>query len=362
MKTHLIFIGNKFAYNKTLKEYVMRKIEEKVEFVDSIVYFKESDNSLFLYLEEELNSSDRIIIVATKQNFPTVGKLICTSTSDNQVLKDGMLIPQKSTTFEPRSYLLEHKDCVVNALQMDEGEKMPTVLMSGGALSATAHVFEEDKETLIAILNPIAQTYEVNIYVTQEVDGWLRVDATSNKYGNISKFMDSAKQLLPKNLIVSANIVAHIIEKLAIARKKITFAESCTGGLLSYCFTQNNGASNVLDGSLITYSNSLKENWLAVSKDVLEENGAVSAEVVGEMSDGALNVSAADYALSISGIAGEAGGTELKPVGTVYIGARSKTTNKEERLFFQGDRNYIQSQSALYAIKMLLLVDKDTFF
>ena len=362
MKHHLIFIGNKFAYNKTLKEYVMRTIEQKIDFFDSIVNFKESDNSLFLYLEEVLNSSDKIIIVATKQNFSTIGKLICTSTSDNQVLKDGMLIPQKSTLFESRSYLLEYKDSIVNVLQMDEGEKMPSVLMSSDAASATLHVFEEDRETIVAILNPIAQTYEVNIYVTQEVSGWLRVNVTSNKYGNISKFTDSAKQLLSRNLIVTSNIVAHVIEKLTIAQKKLTFAESCTGGLLSYYLTQNNGASNVLDGSLITYSNALKENWLAVSHEILLENGAVSSEVVREMSDGALNVSSADYSLSISGIAGDAGGTLEKPVGTVYIGARSKTISQEEGLFFQGDRNYIQHQSALYAIKMLLLSDRDMFF
>ena len=362
MKLHVIFIGNKFVYNKTLKEYVLRKIEQKVDFVDSITYIKESDNTLFLYLEEELNSNNKIIIITTKQMYSTVGKLICTATEDNQVLKNGILIPQKATLFQEKTYLLEYQDSMINVLQVDEGEEMPEVLMFSENSHASCHVFDEDRETTMAILMPIAQSFEVNLNIIEKVSGWLQIDITSNKYGNISKFTDSAKQLLFRNLIVTSNIMEHIISKLEFAQKRVTFAESCTGGLLSYYLTQNNGTSNVFNGSLVTYSNILKENWLAVSSDVLEDKGAVSSEVVSEMSDGALNVSDADYALSVSGIAGDGGGSELKPVGTVYIGVRSKTKHKEEHLHFKGDRNYIQYQSVLYAVKMLLLIDKETFF
>jgi len=362
MKLNLIFIGSKLVNNRSLKEYILRCIEQKTDFINSIVFFRENDNSLFLYLEKELNSSDKIILITTKQNFPTLGKLLCTITSDNQVLKDGILIPQKSSLFEERSYLLEHEKSIVNVLQIDEGQKMPEILMPCNTSHGTLHVFEEDKETTIAILTPIAQTYDVTIHVVEEVRGWLKVEIYSNKYGNISKFTDSAKFLLPKNLIVTLNMRVYIIQKLTQAKKKMTFSESCTGGLLSYYFTQNNGVSEVFEGSLVTYSNELKENWLAVSHKTLEEQGAVSSEVVCEMSEGALNVSEADYALSVSGIAGAGGGTELKPVGTVHISSRSKTKHKEESLFFEGDRNYIQHQSALYAIKMLLLIDKEMFF
>lgn len=362
MKTHLIFIGNKFVYNRQLKEYILRNIEKNSGFVDQITTFKDSDNSFFLYLEQELNSSERLLLVTCKQNFSTVGKVICTATSDNQILKEGMLIPQKASLFGERSYFLEYQNSVINVIQMDEGQKMPELLLKNEEIRATIHVFEEDKSTIITILMPIAQTYEVNFDVTQEVEGWLRIDVTSNKYGDIAKFIHASKNLLPKKLIASSNIIEYIIEKLSHGSKKVTFAESCTGGLLSYYFTKHNGASKILDGSLVTYSNTLKENWLAVDHSILEENGAVSAEVVREMSEGALNVSGADYALAISGIAGDTGGTELKPVGTVYISARSHTLHVEKHLHFHGDRNYVQNQSALMAIKMLLLLDKETFF
>ena len=330
--------------------------------MDKITYFKDSDNSFFLYLEEELNASERLIIVTCKQNFSTVGKVICTATEDNQILKDGMLIPQKASLFEERSYLLEYQKSFINVVQMDEGQKMPQLLLKNEEIRATIHVFEEEKSTIVTILTPIAQTYEVSFDVTQEVEGWHRIDVTSNKYGDIAKFIHASKNLLPKKLIAASNIIEYIIEKLSVVSKKVTFAESCTGGLLSYYFTKHNGASKILEGSLVTYSNTLKENWLAVEHNILEENGAVSAEVVKEMSEGALNVSGADYALAVSGIAGDTGGTMLKPVGTVYISARSKTHHVEKHLHFHGDRNYVQDQSALMAIKMLLLLDKETFF
>ena len=362
MKLHVIFIGNKFVYNRSLKEYILRKVENESGFIDSITYYRSSDNSLFLYLEEQLHSSDRLIFITSKKNYSTIGKLISTATSDSQVVRDGMLVPQKASLFEERSYLLKYKEAFVNVLQIDAGEEMPPLLLPSQETQATIHVFQEEKETLLSILLPIAQMYEVTFDVTTLVSGWMRIDVSSKRYGEISKFIHGAKKLLPKKLIASADIINYIIEKLSKQSKKVSFAESCTGGLLAYQFTKVNGASKILDGSLLTYSNELKENWLGIPYETIEDNGAVSSEVVREMSEGSMNVSNADYTLSISGIAGDGGGTEEKPVGTVYIGVRSREKHEEKHLHFSGDRNYVQEQSALYAIKMLLLIDKETFF
>lgn len=362
MKLHVIFIGNKFVYNRSLKEYILRKIENETGFVDSITYYKSSDNSLFLYLEEQLNSKNRFIVITSKKNFSTIGKLISTATSDNQIVRDGMLVPQKASIFEEHSYLLEYKSSVVNVLQIDAGESIPMLLLSSSETQATVHVFEEEKETLLNILQPIAQMYEVTFDVTTLIEGWMRIDISSKRYGEISKFIHGAKKLLPKKLIKSADIISYIIEKLSSKDKKVSFAESCTGGLLAYQFTKVNGASKILDGSLLTYSNDLKENWLGIAHEIIEDNGAVSSEVVREMSEGSMNVSHADYTLAVSGIAGDGGGTEEKPVGTVYIGVRTQEKHEERHLHFSGDRNYVQEQSTLYAIKMLLLIDKETFF
>jgi nicotinamide-nucleotide amidase len=363
MKLHLMFIGNKFIYNEPLQEYVLRQVKKMCDRPESITFYKDGDNSLFLEIEKELSSHEQLIIITTKQNFSTVGKLISTATNDVQVLKEeGALMPQKALIYEEGSYLLEHGETLVNVIQIDESKKMPQILIRNEITNATIHIFDEEKETLVNILTPIAQTYEVTFEVTTLIEGWQQIDISSKLYGDISNFISASKKLLSNKLIPFENIYEYIIETLSSQNKKITFAESCTGGLLSYYLTKNNGASKILDGSLVTYSNDLKDNWLAVSGETLEEYGAVSAEVVREMSDGTLHVSHADYSIAVSGIAGDTGGTELKPVGTVYIGVRSKTAHHEKHLHFSGDRNFIQNQSALYAIKMLLLLDQETFF
>jgi len=362
MKLDLLFVGSKFIYNKSLQEYVIREIEKKVDFISSITFFKEKDNSLFLYLEQELNTSNRIMIVTTKQTFTTVGKLICTVTSDNQVLRGSFLIPQKSSEYKEGNYLLNYKDSHINVLHIDEMQKMPEILLDNEELSVSVHIFDDDKVNLYTQLNPIAQTYELSIELVTISGGWFLLNIVTKKYGNIPKFLNAIKKNLEGKLIATSNIIEHIIERLSKVNKKISFAESCTGGLLSYYFTQQNGASKILDGSLITYSNELKESWLSVDNKILERYGAVSRDVVEEMSQGVMNVTNADYTVSISGIAGDGGGTKEKPVGTVFIGVRTESIHKEMKFLFKGDRNYVQQQSVLEALKMVLFIDKEIFF
>lgn len=109
-------------------------------------------------------------------------------------------------------------------------------------------------------------------------------------------------------------------------KKKLALAESCTGGLISSHLTAIPGASDYYLGSLVVYSNEMKEKVLGVSKETLNTFGAVSPEAVHEMLDGVFKRTDADFAIAVSGIAGPSGGTEQKPVGTIWaaIGERGK--------------------------------------
>ena len=130
-------------------------------------------------------------------------------------------------------------------------------------------------------------------------------------------------------------------------------AESCTGGRIAAAFTAISGASAILDGSVVSYSNNIKHTWLGVEKEVLENFGAVSSQCVSQMLKGIKNLADADYAIAVSGIAGPTGGTELKPVGTVYIGLQTPFSQEVFQCFFHGDRESIQEQSTVFAIKKL---------
>ena len=362
MKLNVVFVGTKFLHNDPLQEYALRQAKKVCDAAVSIHFYKDGENSLFLDLEAMFEEQKNTLIIASKQNFPTIGKLVCTITEDNLVLKEDMLIPSRASLFELGSYLVEYKGAKVNIVALDEMQKMPPILLDEEKKSAVIQLFGEDENSAKVLLETLSQTYDVKLDFVTLIEGWLEVHIESKKHGNVAEFIHSAKQLLPKKIIPASNIMIYIIERLSLQNKTITFAESCTGGLLTYFLTRNNGASKILNGALITYSNEIKASWLAVDRDVLETFGAVSKETVAQMSEGAMSVSEADFAISVSGIAGDTGGTPQKPVGAVYVGVRTKTTHIEEHLLLKGDRNYVQYQSVLYAIKMLLLHDIETFF
>ena len=147
--------------------------------------------------------------------------------------------------------------------------------------------------------------------------------------------------------------IEDIIKKLTTQNQTISFAESCTGGRLAVAFTSVSGASAVLDGSVVTYSNAIKHTWLDVDNEVLEKFGAVSSQCVSQMLEGIKNLSGADYTLAVSGIAGPTGGTKEKPVGTVYIGLQTPFSQEVFQCFFHGQREHIQEQSTAFAIDKL---------
>ena len=132
----------------------------------------------------------------------------------------------------------------------------------------------------------------------------------------------------------------------------ITTAESCTGGLASYMITKISGSSDIFNGSIVSYSNEIKEKELKVNNSTLIKYGAVSKETVSEMLDGVIEKFNSDYAIAISGIAGPTGGTKDKPVGTVIIGVSDKNNNKYIELYqFVGSREEVQIQAAQQSFK-----------
>lgn len=135
----------------------------------------------------------------------------------------------------------------------------------------------------------------------------------------------------------------------------ITCAESCTGGWVAKSITDIAGSSAWFDRGFVTYRNTAKHDLLGVSEATLDEFGAVSEETVREMAQGALHAANADLALSVSGIAGPDGGSEAKPVGTVWFGF----ADREGRILavkqqFSGDRESIRLQAVVFSLQTTL--------
>jgi nicotinamide-nucleotide amidase len=143
--------------------------------------------------------------------------------------------------------------------------------------------------------------------------------------------------------------------------KTITAAESCTGGLVASMITKVSGSSDIFNGSIVSYSNKIKNQELNVNNETLEKFGAVSTEVVNEMLDGAIKKFEADFAIAISGIAGPTGATKNKPVGTVVIGISDANNAKTiDTFYFKGTREEVQIQAAKTSLKKIFKFVKKT--
>ena len=135
---------------------------------------------------------------------------------------------------------------------------------------------------------------------------------------------------------------------------KIACAESCTGGLVGASLTEIAGSSEVFNGSAVTYSNEAKHKILGVKNETLANFGAVSEECALEMASGARKIYDADFSVSITGIAGPDGGSELKPVGTVWFGLASNEKTFAVMKNFSGNRGEVRAQAVRFALSELL--------
>ncbi|AJP47449.1 damage-inducible protein CinA [Rugosibacter aromaticivorans] len=134
----------------------------------------------------------------------------------------------------------------------------------------------------------------------------------------------------------------------------IATAESCTGGWAAQVITHTAGSSSWFDRGFVTYSNAAKSDVLGVQEHTLITHGAVSEATAREMAIGALTHSAASHALAITGIAGPAGGSAAKPVGTVcFAWCRRGEAASAETRFFSGDREAIRRQAVIHALNGL---------
>ncbi len=147
----------------------------------------------------------------------------------------------------------------------------------------------------------------------------------------------------------------NVVKLLDKKKLTISFAESCTGGLLSSYITSINGSSKVFNMGLVTYSNNAKIKLLKVPKKTITKFGAVSHETCLSMVNNLSNISKSNISISITGVAGPKGGTIKKPVGLVFIGIKKKNkTIVKKNLFKKKTRNLIQKATVNKALKMVL--------
>lgn len=150
-------------------------------------------------------------------------------------------------------------------------------------------------------------------------------------------------------------MAGRLVDALSAAGKSVATAESCTGGWVAKAITDVAGSSQCFSYGIVSYSNGAKESLLGVSHQTLLDNGAVSEATVIEMAEGALKLSGADFSVAVSGIAGPEGGSDEKPVGTIWFAWSVRNdadidTSTESGLI-SGDRDEVRSQTVVKALR-----------
>jgi nicotinamide-nucleotide amidase len=142
-----------------------------------------------------------------------------------------------------------------------------------------------------------------------------------------------------------------LVDALGSAGRTLATAESCTGGWIAKVLTDVSGSSAVFGYGVVSYSNAAKSRLLGVSAATLERHGAVSEAVVIEMADGIRRLADSDFGVAVSGIAGPDGGTDEKPVGTVWFAWATRDGVSAERQEFDGGRDDVRSQTVAHALR-----------
>ena len=182
----------------------------------------------------------------------------------------------------------------------------------------------------------------------------LKVDY-SEHHVLLSQWDTKIKSLLGDHIVTEdARPLAQVVIDLLTAQNKtITLAESCTGGKIASMITEISGASSVFEAGFVSYSNAIKHQLLEVSEADLLRDGAVSQVVVEQMLLGALRKSGANYGVSVSGIAGPGGGSDEKPVGTVWLAWGCESKMHSRQFYFPGNRVFFQQIVAALALDLI---------
>jgi len=187
----------------------------------------------------------------------------------------------------------------------------------------------------------------------------LRLSGYSNNFetlnSEINQLIAFLRREIPEYIFGYGNTSLPVVigQILKSIKATVSTAESCTGGTVAHLITEISGSSAYFKGSVVAYSNEVKTSILKVDVNVLNENGAVSQQVVEQMAVGARELLKTDYAIAISGIAGPDGGTETKPVGTVWIAVASNNSLVSKKYIFSNQRDINIARASYTALNLL---------
>ncbi len=328
------------------------------------------------YFESELITNDDVLTHVTEM-------LSKRNVDINQLNKDQALVPDKCEVlqnkvgtapgmwFEKNETIFVSMPGVPYEMQYLMSEEILPRLQQNGKAKSIYHktvlVYGIPESMLAERIEDWEDALPKHIklaYLPSQLMIRLRLSAygndTKNLHLEVEKQIEKLKGIIPDNIFGydQQNLAGVVGEMLSQSGKTLAIAESCTGGNIAHMFTSNAGSSAFLKGGVVAYSNEIKEKLLGVKHDTLLAHGAVSKEVATEMAEGIKKVMNTNYSISTTGIAGPDGGTQEKPVGTVWIAVAGKHKTLVERFNFahNRERNILRSsQAAINMLRQLII-------
>jgi nicotinamide-nucleotide amidase len=344
-----VFVG--LGKDEYLRRYFRRELE-RLGFILTMEISQKVFSSTILDLIEHLSSKNLLIVVENDDLVSTL-ELFSTVFNETSTLASG-----EGEIYVEESYLFRYRDVSINILSVKDGNLPKILLKAPEVKEIKRYIFfceDENIETHLKSLLKSDSTIYINFIYPYSAEIKLAYNKSTTLNPEIY-LRKSGCRVVERDSLVEA-----IIEYIDSKGKKITFAESCTGGALVNRFISYPNASRVIDGSFITYSNSMKESLLGVNRETIKRFGAVSRESVIEMAKGAKRKVGSNISIAVSGIAGPTGAVENKPVGTVYICIDYEGGNIVKRLNLKGDRVHIQTETVNWAIYLLVKSQRDFF-
>jgi len=253
--------------------------------------------------------------------------------------------------------------------QMFENFVLPELKKAAGEIYVKRRILrvagmgESAVDEAIAPIYKSYETVQTSILFNKteiEVQLIARADTESEAEKTLDELVGKIKEKLGLAVFATnGELMEEVIGKLlSETGKTLSVAESCTGGLIGERLTEIAGSSKYFIEGAIAYANEAKIRTLNVAPEIIEKNGAVSAETAEAMAKGMREKSQTDYAISVTGIAGPSGGSDEKPIGTVFIGYADETQTKSFKILLPGDRFLIRwraSQAALEYLRRQML-------
>lgn len=360
MRHLLIYFTKDLSFNDSFCNFVERKLALNNLRANAILKFGNDDSKLSTLLEIDVKKYEIITIIADEHSYSTINKMFATLKECELVAVDNEFIVENPKDYKKNSVLIDFDGVIINILKASMFY-LPQILHKA-SVNYDFLLTDLDLESAEILLNTSVKPYGVSLNIYPLLDNLLYIKVNINEISDENGFLNSTKSLFKDKIIWANNLYEYIIKILAKNNKKLSFAESCTGGAIANNFTKINGASEVYEGSVVTYSNKSKKAWLNVANEHLDNGAVYSQNCASAMASGVLRLTKANYALTCTGVLGSNNDQGTKS-GVVYICAMSDDGKMlNERLNLSGDRIYMQEQCSLACALLLCKLERKMFF